>query len=430
MNGGQLKELKGYRKERPLVLGQHTAISIAKESGKWKDIPYLKENEGMMPPNLIVVGDRRRVLTSVGLLKEYVLLDKVPSLIGESEKSTLLKATLKSCVSRISRNPELSELAGFLSEQYSFQQKGEEIQPLVFVGRLLNRFDSPLSDKKSFDELELIVREVMAISAGRVNVALGIYEHDGLDLPLTILETQMGMSAQDINAWEALVNSREDGYIVNGIPVPAKGINVIRAGTCGGIIISKHGLGQTEAPIIDIGDQIIASASIADGAVARQRMGIWSAMDKKDLRKFQELWIQEGFEFTEDGNWPVIQSSRAIIDALSLASSELGLKVHHGANSSKESLYMEGDEERVKALRSLYFALSTEMEHFGLAFLAHELSKTGLTVQNGLISTVVGTIPGGSFATSGSPEEKKANESQERMLEATMRALWKMTYEA
>jgi len=333
-------------------------------------------------------------------------------------------------MAHFARNSDTHAIACFLREQHERMQRGETIRSLKFISRLLNWFDSELHDDKIYAHLDKIVNEVKSICAGRVNVALGIYEHKGQLLPLTILETQMGMSAQDINAWEGLVNSREDGYIVNGIPVPAKEINVIRAGTCGGIIISKHGLGQTEAPVIDIGDQIIASASIADGAVARQRMGIWSAMDKKDLRKFQELWIQEGFEFTEDGNWPVIRSSRATIDALSLASSELGLKVHHGANSSKESLYMEGDEERVKALRSLYFALSTEMEHFGLAFLAHELSKAGIQTQNGLISTVVGTIPGGSFAMPGSAEERKANESQERMLEATMRALWKMTYEA
>ncbi len=358
------KQLKGFKLERPLVLGQHTAISIAKESGKWKDIPYLRENEGMMPPNLIVVGDRRRVLASTSLLKEYLLLDKVPILISDEEKQVILKSTIRSHTISTSRDPDLSGLTCFLRNQHERMQRGEYLKPLFFVSRLLNWFDSELYDQKIYSNIEMIVGQVMALSAGRVNVALGIYEHEGKPLPLTILETQMGMSAQDINAWEALVNSREDGYIVNGIPIRAKGINVIRAGTCGGIIISERGYGQIERPFIDIGDQVIATASIADGAVARQRMGCWSATDKKDLKKFQELWLNEGFEFTEDGNWPVIQSSRAIIDALSSSSSELGLKVHHGANSSKESLYMEGDEERVKALRSLYFALSTEMSPF------------------------------------------------------------------
>lgn len=429
MNGGQRKQLKGYKKDRPLVLGQHTAISLAKESGKWKDILYLKENEGMMPPNLIVVGDRRRVLASVPLLEEYILLDKVPLLIDENEKQRILRSTIQSFALRLSKDKYFQGLADFLSAQDQKIRNGGETKPLVFISKLLNWFETDLKDPRIYSEIDQIVGEIKSVCAGRVNVALGVFRHNGLPLPLTILETQMGMSAQDINAWEGLVNSREDGYMVYGQPVPAKGINVIRAGTCGGIIINECGGAQKEHPHIDISDLVIASASIADGAVARQRMGIWTPMQKGETTRFRELWTKDGLEFTEDGDWPVIHSSRPVIEKLAISCEELGLKAHHGANSSKESLYMEGDEERVKSLRSLYFALSTEMEHFGLGFLTEKLSKFGISTQNGLVSTVVGTIPGGSFAESGSPEEKKANDSQERMLESTMRALWKLTYE-
>jgi hypothetical protein len=95
---------------------------------------------------------------------------------------------------------------------------------------------------------------------------------------------------------------------------------------------------------------------------------------------------------------------------------------------SKDSLYMEGNEERTMDLRRNYYCFSTEMEHFGLAYLTHELTKAGIPATNGLVSTVVGTVPGGSFAEPGSKEEKIANETQSTMLEASMRALWKMTY--
>ncbi|MFZ5501467.1 MAG: hypothetical protein ACOY58_06115, partial [Candidatus Micrarchaeota archaeon] len=90
--------------------------------------------------------------------------------------------------------------------------------------------------------------------------------------------------------------------------------------------------------------------------------------------------------------------------------------------------YLESDEKWMRSLRTVYGALSTEMEHFGLAFLGSEMILDGINTMNGLISTVVGTVPGGSFAAPGSREAAKAHESENKMLEATMRALWKMAY--
>ena len=60
---------------------------------------------------------------------------------------------------------------------------------------------------------------------------------------------------------------------------------------------------------------------------------------------------------------------------------------------------MESNEEGVKDLRRKYGVLSTEMEHFDLAFIARELTQAGIPVYNGLVSCVVGTVPGGSFAS-------------------------------
>ena len=342
--------LLGYRKERPLVLGQHTCISIAKESGKWKDIAYLKDNEGMLPPSMIVVGDRRRVLSASKLLTEKLLLH-------------------------------------------------EEMERCLGPG-----------------------------ASGRVNVAIGIYEHNGRPLPLTILETQMGCSAQDINAWEALINSREDGYILGNAHISSGSLNVIRAGTCGGIIISDDGISQKDKPIIEIGDLINATASMGDGAVVRQRLGCGNCLDREDMLRFKKLWYLRGHGFTPDDKWPLISSSPNIVAALAKSSAELGLISHTGANFTKESLYIENNEGWVKSLRTKYGVLSTEMEHFGLAFLAHELIRFGIEVHQGLISCVVGTVPGGSFASPGSKEEAKAKESEQKMLESAMRALWKMAY--
>ena len=333
-----------------MVLGQHTAVSIAKESGKWKQIPYLKENEGKLPPNLIVVGDRRRVLSAAKLLQEPILLHEAMEKLGGANAS------------------------------------------------------------------------------GRVNVAIGIFEHKGKAIPLTVLETQMGCSAQDINSWEVLANTSADGYEFLGKKIDAKGIGVIRAGTCGGIIIADEAKHQIEKPIIEIGDLINATSSLGDGAVVRQRLGCANALDPNDTRKFKLFWYLRGHGFTPDEKWPLIYSSPEIVRALTISCQHFGLTMHTGANFTKESLYLESDEEWVKSLRTKYGALSTEMEHFGLAFLSQELISHGITVHQGLISCVVGTVPGGSFAAPGSKEEKRAKESERLMLKAAMRALWEMTY--
>ncbi len=340
------------QKERPMVLGQHTAISILKASGKWKRVEFLKRNEGMLPPNLIVVGDRRRVLSAAKLLEEPVLLHDVAA------------------------------------------------------------------------------RLVGPHGAGRVNILVGIYESGGKPLPLTVLETQMGCSPQDITAWEALVNSREDGYSIDAkTEIASSGLHVVRAGTCGGIIVPGKGGRQLEEPFIEIGDVINATSSLADGAVVRQRLGCANGLDQLEMRRFRKLWYLLGHGFTPDNKWPLVSSSPEIVDALASACADLGLTVHTGANFTKESLYLESDEEWVKSLRTKYGVLSTEMEHFGLAFLAQALTRKGLETHQGLISCVVGTVPGGSFADPGSREEKRAKETESSMLEAAMHALWRIAYQ-
>jgi len=440
-----MEQLNGKKKERPDVLGQHTAVSIAKESGKWKDIPFAMENAekgGMLPPNLIVVGDKRRVMASTSLLYNPILLQVEAAVGGEAGRQMLL-FHLDNSIKRLRLNIEISKtlfedtepevlvfqkMLAFLQEQNRAVSQGKLDDPFVLSGRLLHRFEYGLQDPVIGPHLRLLTKELLQ-GAGRVDVAIGIYVHERKPLPLVVLETQMGMSAQDIIAWEALVNSDENGYTFYGERIPANSINVIRAGTCGGIIMSEEGKGQVEAPFIDIGDMIVANASIADGAVARQRMGCWTSCDESEVRLFKELWKKEGLGFTGDGKWPLLHSSRPVVHALAWSCAKLVLRAHFGTNSSKESLYMEGDEHRLKMLRSLYLVFSSEMEHFGLAYIAHLLNKSGIPVQHALISTVVGTVPGGSFALPGSEEEKLANANIQKMLEAAMLALWKLTYD-
>lgn len=460
--------LAGYRKERPLVLGQHTPISLAREGGLWKRIPFLRDNEGMLPPYMIVVGDRRRVIAGALPLSEHIMLQKEVTRAGWGDESgfrTGLKnvlnelkgirsaALVAGLIAEPGANRFTNDISGMLNELESVQKMGagwKTLSPERLSASILS-FSALLRPAGAEDDpiLMRIVRRLEGLAdyiradAGRVNLAIGVFEYMGRPLPLTILETQMGCSAQDINAWEALVNSREDGYMLGKTEVPAKGISVIRAGTCGGIIVPDGKGGQLEEPRIDIGDVVNATYSFADGATVRQRLGSWSSCSKDDVRRFRRAWRDSRAQphhtlplrkthtesrMSRDLKWPIVRSSSRVVGALNESATELGLNCHEGGNFTKESLYLESDEERVMDLRRKYGAYSTEMEHFGLAFLTEELARNGIPAANGLISTVVGTVPGGSFAMPGSKEEEKANESQGRMLESAMRALWRLAY--
>jgi hypothetical protein len=488
--------LAGYRKDRPMVLGQHTPISLAREGGLWKRIPFLKENDGMLPPYMIVVGDRRRVLAAAMPLADHILLHKEVTRAGWDEESGF-KSRINHVLTQLKGTRLMAQGAGMYVEPLQsghlclrFQEPSSvslpasaillsQAEPLVRrwyedMGQLIselewlagpngkleflspNRLAAALSSLiidstwtvgANYELHERVARRLQSLAdyvmadAGRVNLAVGVYEYRGKPLPLTILETQMGCSAQDINAWEALVNSREDGYLLGGHEVPGHGLITIRAGTCGGIIIPDGKGGQLEEPFVNIGDVVNAEYSFADGATVRQRMGAWSSMNIQDLDRFRDSWGAQtathvegkaagelDARFTRDRQWPVVHSSKEVVRALGESSRDLGLTCHEGGNLTKESLYLESDEERVKDLRRKYGALSTEMEHFGLAHLTDELTRAGIPASNGLISTVVGTVPGGSFAMPGSKEEEKANESQGKMLDAAMMALWRLAY--
>jgi uridine phosphorylase len=53
--------MKTKKREAVKKLGAHTAVGHLHELNRWKDIPYLDKNEGMLPPFIINVGSRVRV---------------------------------------------------------------------------------------------------------------------------------------------------------------------------------------------------------------------------------------------------------------------------------------------------------------------------------------------------------------------------------
>lgn len=63
---------------KPRILGIHTAAGHLQQFKKWKEVPFLRENEGKLPPFIISVGSRARVLQSPQLLglTEYAFIDE------------------------------------------------------------------------------------------------------------------------------------------------------------------------------------------------------------------------------------------------------------------------------------------------------------------------------------------------------------------
>lgn len=324
-----------------------TSVGIARQCGKWKELPFLRENDCLLPPCMIAVGDRRRVASAAKLLKEAVLLhEAVEKLVGP-------------------------------------------------YGR------------------------------GRVDVAVGIFEHAGKPLPVTILETGVGCPAQEIYGLEGLLLSRTDGYSFDGMGIKTGGINLIRAGMCRGIILSQDGKGDKKPPFIRSGDIVIATSSLGDGIVARQGLGFGSSLDPASMRRFWDVWCRKlKLGFTEDSRWPVLNSTPAIVTALSKSCGELGLERQMGANLTKDSRRLEQHAEELMLLREKHGVFSTEMDHFGLAFLAHELSMHDIPTSHGLISCVAGTVPGNGDP----PSAAMIKQKEHGMMEAALLALWKVVH--
>ncbi len=68
------------KREAVKPLGIHTSMGYLHEFKKWKDIPYLRENEGLLPPFMIAVGSRTRVMRAgkeLGLKEPILIDDKV-----------------------------------------------------------------------------------------------------------------------------------------------------------------------------------------------------------------------------------------------------------------------------------------------------------------------------------------------------------------
>lgn len=255
---------------------------------------------------------------------------------------------------------------------------------------------------KNYLLLDEYARKKSEDEAGRVAVGIGIFEKDNFSLPLCIFETQMGCSATQINLREALYyasltqSKNNFFYEYDGKTIRSDGIYVVRVGTAAGV--NSYDPRKEE---IEIGDIAIATSSFGCiGAV------IQSTLKKihflSDIRKsFREMPLEmraaKILSLSKDSECIETFCSPSLVSAIKQAASTIASRYSVGPNFSKDSLYAELGEEGFVALRDRYGVISTEMEQVVINVLAGEFRQSGVNVQSGLVSAIIGAIPGKSF---------------------------------
>ncbi|MEM4166315.1 MAG: hypothetical protein QW153_01525 [Candidatus Bilamarchaeaceae archaeon] len=339
----QKKTLYDRKKLKPL--GTHTAVGHLYDLGKWKDVPYLRENHCMLPPFMICVGSRVRVMKAKEILK---LRDSV-----------------------------------FIDE-YALKKFGTS-------------------------------------AYGRVSILVGIAESGGIDFPISVVETQMGCPATQINMHELLYFTRQGQYSYNNKIINGKeSIYVVRAGTCAGVNSDDPFI-----PSVSIGDVAIANFNIgAVGAIIQSYLGILDFVGRSAVNAKKELLKAAGFSgdfessdiiLTKDKKYLITKCSDELVGEFKKVVKLRNISFAIGPNFTKDSLYAEMGEKEFVELNKKYGVISTEMEQLVIDFLAKKFTLEGISIKTGLISAVIGAIPGKSFPTT-EKEKKAAKEAEEKIL--------------
>lgn len=128
-------------------LGKHTVVSYLNESGAWKDVPYLRDNNGHLPGLLIAVGDRRRVKLAEKFLENTIFLDEYAKKFDESFEGRVkiaigtLKRNKKNvaiCIAETQMGTSaaqiiLREIAAHMSLRYVIGNESVELKNLYAI---------------------------------------------------------------------------------------------------------------------------------------------------------------------------------------------------------------------------------------------------------------------------------------------------------
>ena len=242
---------------------------------------------------------------------------------------------------------------------------------------------------------------------GRVAMAIGLVSST---VPVLVVETQMGAPATQIIMNEVLSDElTSTSYRVGKCRIDLPSKIVIRIGTAGGINCDGK-------LAIEVGDIVNATHSIgATGAVIQSllRLDFWSSGAVEEFRK---RWTALGpdFTITVEGH-PRVECSRDVVAALDEAGRRLATEAYHrGGNITKDSLYAELSDDIFLDLCHAHNCRSTEMELSAIAVSAQEKNA-----HFGMVSAIVGTLPGASFAES----EKTKTLAEQRSLRVALEAV-------
>jgi len=330
-------------------VGIHTAVGHINELQRWKDIPYLNENNGMLPPFIIAVGSRVRVKKSIDVLGM-----KKPVFIDEAAK-----------------------------------------------------------EKIGLD------------AYGRIAMLVGIVEGKNIAFPLAVVETQMGCPAIQINLLETVYYANDKSYFFDDKQIKSDGIYVVRAGTAAGV----NSLSPSEVKL-SIGDLALANESYGSvGAIIQSTLSVLNFVEtgvseKVDLLRKTLANHMSLFMSHDNKSLRTVCSPRLLLQ-LQIAADELRFRNIVGANFVKDSLYAEINEKDFAWLRDNYGVVSTEMEQMVVDVVASEFRKEGVPVYSGLVSALIGVIPGKSFPEM-EEEKRSAKEAEENAIRVAARAFEKI----
>lgn len=223
---------------------------------------------------------------------------------------------------------------------------------------------------------------------GRVAMAIGLTSSS---VPVLAVETQMGAPATQIIMKEVLSDRLTSAdYHAGKVRISLAQKLVIRVGTAGGINCGGK-------PEVKVGDIVNATHSIgATGAVIQTISGLdfWRPGVAQD---FHQKWCNLGSDFTiaADGD-PRVECSEDVVEALDRAGQRFAKgSYHRGGNVTKDSLYAELSTDAFLRLCRTQNCRSTEMELSAIAVAACEHKA-----HFGMISGILGVLPGVSFAES------------------------------
>ncbi len=262
--------------------------------------------------------------------------------------------------------------------------------------------------------------------SGRVNLVIGNYGPEDKPIPLLLAETQMGCPSTQIIFREIVALASTNGYVVNVRDGERKigggSIFIIRAGTAGGINLYPN---FSFTPKLAIGDVVVANETTGHIGAVFQSLGIIDPFTQMARRVYHSAFSELGIKF--ENGYPILPCSQLLIETLLTSSLSLGLTTYVGRNFSKDSLYAEANEATFVWFRNNLRVLSTEMEQVVIAYEAARCKKNyGIDIHTGLISAIIGLIPGGSFASG--DDEKRAKIAEKSILTAAADALHIIAY--